>query len=401
MQVLQGLFFFPHFSWQGDILREKLSETGIIPFNKNGSNATGANASLPATGGVSSIPVYFTQWETELTLNYDFDLWGKNRNQLKAQIGQMLAEMADTAFSRLQLSTRVAQVYFQLQVDYKREEIAKRLVENRQKYQELRESLLQGNLNQKLDFHTSQSNVADTKQLLLQIQGDIAVNEYLLKSLLAGNFEEEIINTRILEQPLPKVPLPLDIPLHLISGRPDIIAQLWIIESAGKQIEVAKAGFYPDFNLSALFGFQTIHLSELFFWKSSYGNIDPAFSLPIFDGGKLMANLRNSEVNYDLAIFQYDQLVLNAAREVLESLALVRNFHAQWQEYQNKADLLDKNVQLTELLLHNNISSGLDYLTSEETMLQAQDQKMIALGNTIQAILSLIKALGGGYDTSC
>ena len=355
-------------------------------------------SSLPAPTTLGVIPVYFTQTETELALKWDLDLWGKNRNSLRAALGEVQAEIADEAFSRLQLGIAVAQVYFQLQVDYKRQEIAEALVANKISYQDLLQKRLDNNLNNIQTINVAQSNVATVKQRLLEIQGDIAVNEYQLKAYLAGDFDEQIVDTKIIAQPLPKVLLPCDLPLRLIARRPDIIAQLWLIESAGRQIDVAKAGFYPDFNLTAFLGFQTIHLHELFFKKSKFYNIDPAFTLPIFEGGRLVANLRGSEVNYDLAIFDYNNLVLNAAKEVLAGIAVLQNSELQLQELKTNTSYQEDLFNISNLRVKYNLNSALDDLSSEENLLNARDQEAVALGRTIQAMLALIKALGGGYD---
>jgi NodT family efflux transporter outer membrane factor (OMF) lipoprotein len=383
---------YPNLSWGGDILREKLSETGLIPFGM-----TGSGVPLPATGGIAGIPVYFTQYETELNLSYDFDIWGKNRSTLRAAIGEMQSKIADEAFVRLQLGISIAQTYFRLQVDYKRQDYAQALVENKSKYLNLIKLRVSHNIGDERDVQTSETNFSQARQKLLQIQSDIAIQEFLLKTYLADQFEEEIFQSEIEEQPLPKVPLPTDLSLNLLGRRPDIVSQLWIIESAGYQIKAAKAGFYPDFSLTGLFGYQTIHPGKLFQWPSSYFNIDPAFNLPIFDGGRLTANLRSSEVNYDLAIFNYNELVLNAIKEVLTSLSVLQKAERQWQEFKNIAENQNNLLMLTQQRMTSNLNSDLDYLISEENLLVSKDQLTIAFGNTIEAILSLIKSLGGGY----
>lgn len=388
--------FYPTINWGGDILREKLSETGLTPF-KNPSTPS-SSAAVVTPGGTSGIPVYFTQYETELTLNYDFDVWGKNRNTLRAAIGEIKARIADEAFSRLQLGIAVASVYYQLQMNYQREKIALAYQKSQEQYLNLVQQKVQKKLDNKLSLNRAKANLTDAKLILLQIQGDIAVDEYQLKTYLAGNFDEEICKIPITMKPLPKVPLPKELPLHLLAQRPDISAQLWLIESAGKQIDVARAGFYPDFNLSALFGFQTIHLHKLFNYpESNFFYVNPAFTLPIFDGGRLKANLRITEVNYDLAIYKYNELILNAAKEVLDGIALLRNAHIQLQEYQEKKEYQEESLILANSRLKHGISSRLDYLIYEENLLIAQDQEVQAIGTLIQSILSLIKALGGGY----
>lgn len=389
-------FLFPTIKLGADISRQKFSETGVIPFTQR--ELPPGTAPLALTGGSNLIPVYFTQYETEMTLVYNFDLWKKNRNSLKAAIGEVGAKVADEAFTRLQLGIAVARVYFQLQTDYKRQEIAQERIANKKRFLDLVQNKITENLESISRSYDLETNLSATKQLLLQIQGEIEINEYKLKAYLAGDFSEEIFDTKVIEHPLPTIPLPLELPLHLVAHRPDIMAQLWLIESAGKRIEIAEAGFYPDFNLSAFFGLQTIHLHELFKWPSSNFNVDPAVSLPIFDGGRLIANLEESEINYDLAIFQYNNLVLTAAQEVLEGIATMRNLELSLQEYKNQTTYQSEIFELTKLRVENSLGSDLDYLEREDRLLTAYDQEVSAKGNMIQATLSLIKALGGGYN---
>lgn len=387
---------YPYIAWAADVQRQKLTKTGVFPTS---------TPLTPVAGGISpapippqGIPFYFTQYETALDFKYDFDLWGKKRNALRAAIGEMKAKMAEEAFSRLALSISVAQAYFQLQIDYERLKIAEALAQNREKFSNLTEVRVQGNLESNIPHQTARTNVANAKQLLLQIQANAIIHENQLKAYLAGNFEDEIHEIHITEKSLPKIPLPRSLPLHLLSNRPDIMAQIWLIGSAGRRIQVAKAGFYPDINLMGYGGFQTIHLKKLFEARSGYGNLEMALTLPIFDGGFLEANLKESEVNYDLAIYQYNQLVLTAAKEVLNGISLLQNAKQQFDEYKSGANYQNEIFRLTKLRIKNNLNSTLDYLRSEQESLLAQEQEIIAFGNLLDAQLQLIKALGGGYD---
>ncbi len=390
---------YPYVSLGADLSRQKLSKTGVIPFSSGPTGSGTPVIAVPATpGGTGGIPAYFTLYETELNLRYTFDFWNKNRNTLRAALGQVQANIAEEAFARLQLGIALAKVYYALQIDYHRQEIAQALIHNRSTYFDLIQKRVAAQIDNALSLQVAESNLVDARDLLLQIQGDTAVQKYQLMAYMAGSFDEAIQSVDVTQHALPKVPLPQDLPLNLLSQRSDIVAQLWVIESAGWQIEVAKAGFYPDFNLTAFFGFQTIHFAELFKWPSRYFNVDPAVSLPIFDGGRLAANLHSSEINYDLAILEYNRLVLNAAKEVLDAIAILRNRWQRLKEFELKLDYQSEIYRLTHLRTAHSLSNRLDELTSEGNKLLAQDQELLALGNTIQAILELIQALGGGYD---
>lgn len=390
---------YPYLSLGADVSRQKLSKTGLIPFASGPPGSGTPVIGVPTIPGrTSGVPEFFTLYETEFNLRYEFDFWGKNSNRLRAVLGEVQANIAEEAFTRLQLGIALTRVYYQLQIDYRREEISKAMIDNRLQYLDIVQQRVQSNLDNELSVQEASSSLIDARDYLLQIQADIAVNKYQLMAYMAGSFDEQIIPVDIMKQPLPMVSLPEDLPLHLIAQRPDIISQLWLIESAGRQIEVAKAGFYPDFNLTALFGFQTIHFAELFKWPSRYFNVDPAVSLPIFDGGLLVANLRESEVNYDAAILEYNTLVINAAKEVLDAIAILQNSIQRLNQFKLRQEQQEELYRLTRLRVSHSLNNSLDELISQQNSMIAQDKEVVAQGNAIQAILGLIKALGGGYE---
>lgn len=397
-ETLQSALY-PYISLGADVSRQKLSRTGVIPFNTGPKGSDTPVISVPAMpGSASQIPEYFTLYETELNLTYHFDFWHKHRNTYIAALGHLQAQIAEEAFARLELSIRVAEVYYQLQMNYKRQDILQAFVDNRTSYVELIQKRLEGNLDNELALQAAESNLSDAKDLLLRIQGTIALNENQLRAYMAGDFQEEIFARPIHPCGWPKVPMPENLPMHLLAQRPDITAQLWVIESAGRQIDVAKAGFYPDFNLAAFFGFQTIHFAKLFSWPSTFFNVDPAVTLPIFDAGRLMANLRGAEIDYDLEILEYNRLVIGAVKEVLDGLALLRNTWQRLQESESKLSRQHELYRLTKLRVAHSLNSNLDELISEGNVLMSRDQEIIALEHTIQAVLGLIKSLGGGYE---
>jgi NodT family efflux transporter outer membrane factor (OMF) lipoprotein len=388
---------YPTITWNADVQREKLSKTGVLPIS--GTGAISSSAILPQAPIVPGvIPVYFTQYETALNILYDFDLWNKNRNTLKSALSEMQSVIADEAFIRLSLSIALAEVYFRLQTDYEQLKILQEIHQNRGEYFEIIQKRVQHNLDDNLIFYAALNQLISAKQSLLVMEANIAIGESQLRAYLAGDFQDEIYNIHIDELPLPKVPLPEVLPLNLISHRPDIISQLWLIQSARYKIKIALAGFYPNINLMTFGGFQTIHFPKLFEGRSTYGDIQLATSLPIFTGGLLQANLRSSEIDYDLEILNYNQLVIDAVKQVLNGIIVLKNNNKQLELFRFEATQQHEIFRLTKLRMEHNIGSILDYLNSKNELLIIKQQEVMALGNTLQSILELIKALGVGYD---
>ena len=331
-------------------------------------------------------------------MSYNFDFWDKNKNLFRAALGQVQANIAEEAFAKLTLGISLAKVYFDLQMDYRKYEVAQAVVNNRKYYYELIQGRIKANLDNNIALSIASSGLADANVAQQKAQSNLQIHEYQLKAYLAGNFQEEIKDLKILENPISKIPLPADLPLHLISRRPDIISLLWLIESAGRQIEVAKAGFYPDFNLSGFLDIKPYTFANSSNGLAAFLISDPAVTLPIFDGGRLTANLRASEVNYDIAILNYNDKVINAASEVMQSISVVKSLHRQLQDQKQKAQAQKDQYSLTKMRMEHKLNSQLDVLTSEMNYLVSYSEEIDTLDSLIQAVLTLIQSLGGGYE---
>lgn len=380
---------FPTITETTSAIYNQLSQTALVISNS-------APPGSPLIG--PGIPFYFVLYSTAFNLNYDLDLWCKNRNSWWAALDQTSAKVADEAMVRLSLGVSVADTYLQLQILYDRRDIATAVVANRQRNVEYIQNRFGQNLENAMALEIAESDLATVQRALLAIDQAIALQEHQLQAYLADGFEVPIAKVSLVRRPIPRVPLPCDLPLHLLSRRPDITAQLWLLESARRQIHVAVAGFYPDFSITGLWGYQTIHAHKWFNPISMYSDIGPAFTLPIFQGGQLRANLRGREVDYDLAIIQYNQLILDAVQETLDGITLVTNSAEQLQKQADIAERQQRNYELSQLRLAHHLDAGVDTVPTELSMLQARDQELGALATNVRAILTLIKALGGGYD---
>jgi outer membrane protein TolC len=124
---------------------------------------------------------------------------------------------------------------------------------------------------------------------------------------------------------LTQVELPSSLPAELIGRRPDIVAQRLRVEAAGKDIDVAKARFYPNVSLSAFIGLQSIGLSRFLEAGSRTFGVGPAVTLPIFDAGRLRGQLAGTQADYDAAVERYNEALVNGLREVVDQLTTIRS----------------------------------------------------------------------------
>jgi NodT family efflux transporter outer membrane factor (OMF) lipoprotein len=192
--------------------------------------------------------------------------------------------------------------------------------------------------------------------------------------------------------------LPASLPLDLLGRRPELAAQRARIEAAFGEAESAKAQFYPNINLSALIGFQSIGLGRLLSGDSLTNSVGPAIRLPIFDGGRLRANYAAKTADIDAAIAQYNQSVLSAAQDVAEQLTRVADLAREEEATKAALDAAEEAYRLAMLRYRGGLSPYLTVLTVE-TQLLAQRRAMAALKSRREELhVALIRALGGGFN---
>lgn len=395
-----GSPLWPTLGLEADVTRYRVSKTGAIAGLASLANSTTPVNPLPPPP-IGPPGFTFTQIEVNLNGQYQVDFWQQNLNNFRAAVGEILATEADAAFSTVLLSISVAQAYFNLQIAYAREEVAQKRINNRVEYVKLINKRLQNGLDNQINYTRAQSYLINAEEALKAIQLDKEIYKNQLHALLTGTFVEPINALCIEQKELPLFPLPTDLPLGLIAHRPDVTATAWRVESAARKIKVARADFYPNFNIMGLFGYQTIHPGELFKWRSIYGQFGPAINLPIFQGGQLQANLGTSYEQYYIAVEQYNQAIINSVKNVLDSLANLKYAFNVLQDNKRIEDLSEKTLEYTQGRFKHHIDSYLAVLEADLDTISKEDQKLLSLGNYYFRFTNLISALGGGYDTGC
>lgn len=384
---------FPFASLQANVQRQKVSKTIINPLL-----SVPVQTNVPITPPAGSPPFSFTEYYLAASIIYDLDLWGKNRSLYQASVGELYASSADAIFTRLAISIAVAETYFAWQVANLRFQIAHQQVATSQALAELIRQRVQNSIANAFDLLQAEENVQQYEQLMNLIEIDLIQLKTRLQALLGGEFDEIIEPVIVQQALLEKFPLPRDLPFHLLGRRPDITAQLWLIDSKYHIVQAANAQFYPDLNFMALAGYNTLHFSEFFKNKSAIMLIEPAINMPLFTGGQLLAQFHLSEADLDRSILEYNRLVLEATKEVLDGIQILQATRKQYALSQDQLSIQSHLYELSELKKRGNLSSNFEVLTSRSSYLLRQDDTLQYLGRTLESILQLIKAIGGGFS---
>ena len=367
---------YPQLGAAASVTRERLSENDIYPPPLGG--AVVDTATLRATA----------QWQ--------LDLFGKNRATLDAAVGQTRAAEADAQAARVVLTSQVAQGYFNLARLQAQQRLDALLLAQREHSLQLVQLRVGAGLDSTLAQRQAQAEVPQIRAHSAALGEQIALQRHALAALLGA----EPAATAGLNAALPITPLPsppAQMPAELLGHRADVVAARWRVESDLRGIDAAKAGFYPNINLSAFIGFDAIGLSNWLTAGSRTLGLAPAISLPIFDAGRLRAQLKGRTAETDEAIEQYNASVLAALREVADALSSWRSLQAQLGEQSVVSSALDSASGLALQRYQAGLSNYLTVLAAQSAALEQQRTMLDLQARAYSLNVALIQSLGGGY----
>ncbi len=204
---------------------------------------------------------------------------------------------------------------------------------------------------------------------------------------------------RLAPRPLPAVAqgLPADASLDLVARRPDIAASRWLVQTALRRTDVARAQFLPDLSLTALAGLSSIDMDRLFDGGSRVFELTPAVHLPIFNSGLLEANYGASRAQLDAAIASYRSTVLSAVREVSSQALLAQMLAERRREQGEQLAAMQQLSASAASRLRQGVSDAREQLQAQLRLLSQRDSALQVDAQALATDLALVRALGGGY----
>ncbi|MFL9862986.1 efflux transporter outer membrane subunit [Paraburkholderia fungorum] len=346
-------------------------------------------------------PPYGGSWQSEnqglLSASYDLDLWGKNREALKASLSQLQASEADAEVVRLSLSSATARAYNQLARLYALRDIAQQEITQREQIDRITAGRIATGLDTEVERKTAQANLATSRASLASLDGAILTTRYQLAALLGAGPDRGLTIARPALGIGDEVRLPDNLPADLVSRRPDLVAARWRVDALTHDVKEAKAEFYPDINLSAAIGLDAFGFGRFLTAASRTASVGPAIHLPIFDGGQLRAQLKGRYADFDYAVATYNQTLVTALSEVATQLAQIRSTDAQLGDAQAAQDAARGADQLALTQYKAGLANQLTVLNADTTALAADQQVANLKMNRRDQQIALAAALGGGY----
>ncbi|WIE48505.1 efflux transporter outer membrane subunit [Pseudomonas sp. GM17] len=342
---------------------------------------------------------YSTMRSLTGNFNYTFDLWGGQRDTWEAALGQARAAEIDRQAAQLTLAADVARAYSDLGQAHIVHDLATEDLKRTRQMLDLSQKRLSSGIDSQYQYQQTESLEASSEASLIDAEKNLQSAKIALAVLLGKGPDRgnEIARPKVLQASA--VALPSVLPAELLGRRPDLVAARWRVEAASKSIDAGKTNFYPNLNLSAAAGTQALLGDAMFGSASRFFNIAPTVSLPIFDGGRLRADLDARDADYDLAVAQYNKSLVNALGDVSDTLSQLRDIGRQIAAQQHATDIAQDSYDTVVQRYGSGIGNYLDVLSIEQQLLQAQRQLATLNAQQIDLSIQLMQALGGGFQT--
>jgi NodT family efflux transporter outer membrane factor (OMF) lipoprotein len=368
----------PQLNGEVDISRQRITENGIYP--------------PPLAGAILNLGTL------QLNGSWEIDFFGRNRAALDAAVGAERAAEADAAAARVLLAVNVARNYVQLARLFEQRDVLQRSLTQRDQILSLIRQRFSAGLDTAVELRQGEGALPETRQQIEAVDEQIALIRHALSALAAlppdacDTLAPKLAAVRA-------VPVPGIVPADLLGRRADIVAARWRVEAASRDVDSARAQFYPNVNLTAFVGLSSIGLDRLVRAGSEQYGIGPAIRLPIFDSGRLRANLSGKTADLDAAIESYNGNVIDAVHDVADQISSSRSVERQQHE---QADALASAESAYDLATQRYRAGLATYLTvlNAETNVLAQRRLTVDLrARVLDSQMLLVRALGGGYTS--
>ncbi len=369
----------PQAGVRADATRQRLSENGLIP---------------PRFLGFT----WYTQTDLAAQIDYSFDFWGKQQAELATRIDQARAAQAEAQAVHLGLTSAIVSAYFAWQTDQAQLHDAEALVRLQARLHALSAARVRRGLDPEDAATRARLQLSQSEAQSVALAG-AGRSQHAVLAALVGVAPADL---HLVPRPLPApiAALPADARIELLARRPDLAALRWQVEAQGQQVRAARADFLPNLSLSAMAGFSSIRGSKTLAAGSRVFGVGPALSLPIFDGGLLKARYGVSVARLDAAVAQYNQAVLEAAREVGVAVLDLQRLQQQRVLQLRALDASEQLQRRAQARLRQGLTDAAPAIASQAVVL-AQRASLIALhGQQLGAQVALIQALGGGFQAA-
>ena len=348
--------------------------------NRGGTGGTSQTFSLPA----------IATWEP--------DLWGRVRLSVENAVDNAQVSAADLQNLRLSAQALLATDYFALSAQDMQLAILRDTIDAYERNLQLTVNRYNGGVASKSDVTLAQTQLAGARAESTETRITRAQFEHAI-AVLTGQ-PPAALNIADSKIAGPPPPIPVAVPSQLLERRPDIAANERLVAAANANVGIAETAYYPTLTLSASAGLISTNLANLFTYASRSWSAGPGVSQTLFDFGRRGAQLEGARASYDATVAAYRQTVLSAFQEVEDNLSTLRYLAEEAVQQQEAVVAAQQALALEIDRYRGGTVSYLDVITTQTIALNDQQNAIAILQRRMSAAVNLVKALGGGWDSS-
>lgn len=340
---------------------------------------------------------YYTEATVGLFAGLDLDLWGVHRSAVAAAIGAQNTALAETAAVELSLSAGVAQLYYSMQASYQMLDLLQQTRDVIDFAVKAHQSKVAHGLEAKVPYHGARAQMLAVDKQIAAVKGQIKETRESLRALI-GAGASDLPEIKPIALPQIQTGLPPTLSYELLARRPDLQAMRWYVQASLSQVDAARALFYPSFDIKAFFGLDAIHLDQLFKSTSKQINFIPGLRLPLFDGGRLNANLQHTRAASNMMIERYNQQVLDAVRDVAINGTRLQTLNEERGMQLDRVEAMRYTQAAAEAAFKRGLGSRLQATEARLPVLAEEISLLILDTQRVIQNIQLMKSLGGGYQ---
>jgi outer membrane protein, multidrug efflux system len=375
----------------------RIARADLFPQLNGQASVTRARTSPNSPRFIPGFPTTGTDYDAEADVSYEVDLWGRVRNEVASSKALQQASAADLASMQLSVQAELATDYFTLRSRDRQQVLLDKTVADYETSLALEQHLFDGGAVPLSDLAQARAQVETARTEAADNSLQRAQSEHAIAVLIGVN----PTGYRLLPNPLPadiRAPaIDPGLPSSLLERRPDIAEAERRVASANAQIGVARAAYFPQFNLTGSAGYNSVHSYNWLSAPSRFWSFGPEVTLPIFEGGRLRAQTERAKAAYDEQVANYRNTVLAAYQDVEDNLAAQQQLA---REDETQAAAVDATQTQSQQAQHRYNAGAVTYLevsVAETALLQAQLNAVNIQLRRLSTSVLLVKALGGGW----
>jgi NodT family efflux transporter outer membrane factor (OMF) lipoprotein len=343
-----------------------------------------------------------TTWDNNasLGLSYSLDLWGRESNASERALDLAHMTAAQERQAQLELQDNIVRAYIQFSLNYAQRDIVQATLAQQQQILDLAQRRLKGGIGTHFEVSQAETPLPETHRQMDALDEAIALSRNQLAALAGKGPGDGATLQRPTLSLQAALKLPSALPAQLLGQRPDVVASRWRVAAQARGIDIAHAGFYPNVDLVGSLGYMATGggMLEFLAGKKFNYSVGPAISLPIFDGGRLRAELGEAAAGYDAAVAQYNQTLITALKSISDQLIRRESMDKQQVFASESVASARKTYDIAMIAYQRGLTDYLNVLNAQTLLFHQQQIQQQVQAARLSAHAELVVALGGGLS---